>query len=96
MAKKKNGLTRYTTYTWGAQDHDPVLDLVDTAMETADLSVTKASAKTRVATSTIHNWKLRKTKRPQLATVAAVLVAAGVDNIPITAEARRKFRESLK
>lgn len=95
MAKKRNsGITRYTTYLW--TDHDPVLDLVDTAMASAKLSVVKVSAKTRVATTTMSNWKTRKTKRPQLSTVAAVLVACGVDSIPITAEARRKFREELK
>ena len=95
MAKAKvNGMTRYTTYNW--QDHDPVLDLIDTAKAKAKMSVAKISAKTRVSQSTIHNWETRHTKSPKLSTVAAVLVACGVDNIPITPEARRRFREELK
>jgi hypothetical protein len=96
MARAKvNGMTRYTTYHLHG-DHDPVLDLIDTARASSKLNATKISAKTRVAIGTLRNWETRKTKRPMLATVAAVLVACGVDNIPITPEARRRLREELK
>jgi transcriptional regulator with XRE-family HTH domain len=92
--KKVNGMSRYTTYYYG--DHDPVLDLVDDVRKKAKLSATKIAAKTRITTGTLHNWETRKTKRPLLSTVAAVFVACGVDSIPITPEARRRFKENLK
>lgn len=94
MAKKEkgNGFTRYTTYNW--VDHDPILDVIDTLQKKSEMSTSEISAKSRVAKSTLIKWKKREVKRPQFQTVAAAAVAMGADNVPITAEARRKFRET--
>lgn len=92
--KKANGFTKYTTYNW--TDHDPIIDVLDAARQSAKMSTADIVGKSRVAPTTMTNWWSRKTKRPQLTTCAAVAVALGMDSLPITAEARRKFRESLK
>lgn len=92
--KKANGFTQYTTYNW--KDHDPIIDVLDTARQSAKMNTAEITGKTRVAPTTLNNWWSRKTKRPQLTTCAAVAVALGMDSLPITAEARRKFREGLK
>ena len=99
MTKKANGITRYTTYNF--TDHDPLIDVIDTAFQDAkrrdkSITISKVSGKSRVAPATMTNWLSRKTKRPQAATLAAVAVALGMDTLPITPEARRRFREGLK
>lgn len=94
VKKKVNGFTKYTTYNWS--DHDPIIDVLDTARQSAKMTTAKITEKSRVAPTTMTNWWSRKTKRPQMSTVAAVAVALGMDNLPITAEARRKFRDTLK
>jgi transcriptional regulator with XRE-family HTH domain len=96
MAKKakSNGFTRYTTYNW--VDHDPILDVFDTLQQDTGMTFAEISAKSRVAQGTLANWKRRKVKRPQFQTMAAAAVAMGADQLPITPEARRKFRAARK
>jgi hypothetical protein len=63
-------------------DHDPVLDAIDTLRSEAGRDggpVTTQYIVTRsgVSATTLHNWYKRKTKRPQFATVKAVVRALG-------------------
>lgn len=65
----------YPSYLF--KDHDPILDQIDTLFELAgkgaDVRLKKVAEETKVSTSTIHNWRKRKTKKPQFATTAAVI-----------------------
>jgi len=67
----------YGTYLF--RTHDPIMDVTVTAMGTRKKSeVAKGSG---VSATTISNWRNHKTKRPQFATTAAVLLSCGVTGI---------------
>jgi DNA-binding phage protein len=65
-------------------DKDPVIDYVRTLVQNNGgvYAVAEASG---VAYTTINNWIQGRTKRPQFATVAAVLLACGETNINLKA-----------
>lgn len=66
----------YPTYQFG--DHDPILDQIDTLRaDVGNPSFEKISGDCRVSVSTLRNWELRRVKRPQFATVKAVVKALG-------------------
>jgi len=67
----------YPTYLF--KEHDPVLDLIDTAVQDVGFNFKKLSEISGVSQSTLINWRLRRTKRPQFATVQAVAHALGRD-----------------
>lgn len=67
--------TIYPSYLF--HDHDPVLDAVDTLIADAGVSFTYIHTKSGVTQNTLRNWNRRKTKKPQFATVAAVVRACG-------------------
>jgi|SRR5215472_3201170 len=58
-------------------DHDPVLDQIDTIIADSGMKLSGVAAISHVSPTTLHNWSLRKTKRPQFASVAAVVRAIG-------------------
>lgn len=60
-------------------DHDPVLDVVDTVIKQSGDKLSLIAVRANVTYTTLTNWRDRKTKRPQWATVAAVVKAAGAD-----------------
>ena len=71
--------TRFGIYpSYKFTDHDPILDQIDTLRQDAgNVSFTRLSAASGVSDTTLHAWASRKTKRPQFATVAAVVNALG-------------------
>jgi len=73
--------TIYPSYLF--HDHDPILDAVDSVIQDAGVSFTYIAAKSGVTQATLRNWSRRKTKKPQFATVAAVVRACG-GNIVVT------------
>lgn len=68
----------YPTYRFRKEEQDPIVDTVQSVLEKHDISFAKAAADSGVSATTLWNWFVkRKTKRPQYATIAAVLGAAG-------------------
>jgi transcriptional regulator with XRE-family HTH domain len=65
----------YPSYLF--KTHDPVLDAIDTLIEDAGVSYTYIANKSGVTQKTLLNWHRRKTRRPQYATIAAVVRALG-------------------
>jgi hypothetical protein len=71
----KRGFIKYKSYSF--VDKDPVIDSLRSAVSASKLSYRKLHEDSGVAVSTMHNWFHGNTRRPQFATVAAVLRAAG-------------------
>lgn len=61
------------------KDHDPVLDAVDTVIADSKKTRTQVHEMSNVSVSTLSSWAKRKTKRPQFATVAAVVKSLGAE-----------------
>lgn len=59
------------------KDHDPVLDQVDTVIADSGMKLSGVAAVAHISPTTLTNWRMRKTKRPQFASVAAVVRAVG-------------------
>lgn len=75
MAKKatKGALRLYKSYNF--VDKDPVIDRVRSIV--AGKTYKEIAEKSGVSITTLHNWFDGQTKRPQFATVAAVVRAMG-------------------
>lgn len=58
-------------------DKDPVIDKMRSPVKNSELSYSEISAKSGVAASTLYNWFEGNTKRPQYATVVAVMRVLG-------------------
>lgn len=65
----------YETYSF--TDYDPILDQVRTAIKDSKLPIGAIVNKSGVTHATLSNWDRKKVRRPQYATVAAVLKACG-------------------
>lgn len=63
--------------SYSFKDKDPVIDKMRGPIKNSDLSYAQISAKSGVAVSTLYNWFEGKTKRPQYATVIAVMRVLG-------------------
>lgn len=68
-----SGFIRYKTYSF--VDKDPIIDRVRTAVNDSGESITAIHNKSGVSTACMHNWFKGRTRRPQFATVNAVLRA---------------------
>jgi DNA-binding phage protein len=75
MAKKPKELKPYKSYPFRGQD--PIVSKVELEFAHADAKKAAVSRDSGVSSGTIGNWFSRKTKRPQFATVNAVLMALG-------------------
>ena len=64
-----------TGYRW--RDKDPILDLVNACIHTSGLSHKQISEHSRVSMGTLKAWDVGKVRKPQAATVRAVLEAVG-------------------
>lgn len=71
--KAKIALKPYKTYHFTGQD--PIVRKVQDEVTTSGNALAAVSRDSGVASSTMGNWFKRKTKRPQFATVNAVLMA---------------------
>lgn len=58
-------------------DKDPVIDRVRTVVEDSKYTYARVEDLSGVTTTTLRNWFFGKTRRPQFATVAAVIRACG-------------------
>lgn len=65
----------YPSYLF--KEHDPILDAVDTLIAESEMALTAIATRSGVRRETLRNWQKRKTRRPQFATVKAVVKAAG-------------------
>lgn len=73
----------YRTYNF--VDKDPIIDISRTILQQvlgSDHFVTKAARLSGVSRSALSNWYEGSTRRPQFATVAAVLSSVGYDLSP--------------
>lgn len=69
----------YPSYLF--RDHDPILDAFDTLHGDSGAKLSNTAADSGVSITTLHNWKRRKTKRPQFATVMAAARALGATGV---------------
>lgn len=72
--KKTSELKVYKSYNF--IDKDPILDYTRTKVY-ANGGPSQISKASGVTPTTLYNWYKGKTRRPQFATVAAVLLACG-------------------
>jgi transcriptional regulator with XRE-family HTH domain len=79
-ARKANGHHRgalhlYRSYNF--VDKDPVIDRVRTIINREGLKYGEIEKLSSVSSTTLHNWFEGKTRKPQYATIAAVVGAMG-------------------
>lgn len=68
----------YKSYQF--KDHDPILDQIDRLYElSGDVKIQHVADMSGVTAGTLYNWRMRKTKRPQFASVKAVVKGLGAD-----------------
>ena len=67
----------YKTYRF--IDKDPIIDQVRTAIKDAKVSHAYIADKSGVTQTTLRNWFTGHTRRPQAATIRAVLRSIGYD-----------------
>lgn len=76
MARKSNGhLKLYKSYNF--VDKDPVIDKMRTIIKREGATYREITKDSGVSYTTLHNWFDGKTRRPQYATVLAVVRAMG-------------------
>lgn len=76
MAKKPTrDVKPYKLYRFSGQD--PMTSKVLAEVDDAGMKFGAVSRETGVAASTLSNWRKKKTKRPQFATLNATLMAFG-------------------
>lgn len=75
----KNGFIKYRSYSF--VDKDPVIDALRTAVSGSKKSYRELHEESDVSISTIRNWFHGNTRRPQFATIAAVIRATGKKGI---------------
>lgn len=85
MSKRKTprGFIAYTTYLF--RDKDPIIDQTRTVVADSGLSYKAVSKRSRVSRGTLSAWFKGKTRRPQNATVEAVLRACGKTRVIVRA-----------
>ena len=69
------GLKLYASYSF--KDKDPVIDEMRTMIQDSETSYAEVSRVSGVSVGTLHNWFNGATKRPQYATVMAVVHSLG-------------------
>ncbi len=79
MAKKRGFISPYRTYMF--KEKDPIIDFVRTKVEDSGESYKSISESSGVSTTTMYNWFHGGTRRPQFATVAAILTSQGVKEL---------------
>src|SRR3974390_814393 len=78
-------MTGFTYKSYNFVDKDPIIDFIRTVVQNSGLSYAELEIRSGVHKQTISNWLFGSTKRPQAASLNAVLRACGykltVDNI---------------
>jgi transcriptional regulator with XRE-family HTH domain len=70
-------ISQYISY--GFKEKDPIIDRMRTLIADEGVTYDDVHIKSGVAVSTLHNWFLGKTRRPQFATIMAVARGLGYD-----------------
>jgi DNA-binding phage protein len=86
-------LRTYATYLF--IDKDPVVDFCRTIVF-SNGGPSKIATASGVSPGTLYSWFYRKTRRPQFATVAAVLLACGETQIDLRAVLRAPKRTAVR
>jgi hypothetical protein len=73
-------------------DKDPIIDFARTAVAKSKKSYQDIHEACNVSTTTLYNWFGGKTRRPQFASIASVLLECGVKDIPLSIIAKRKVK----
>lgn len=73
-------ISTYRSYNF--VDKDPIIDRVRTMMRQAGLSLAEVERKSGVKESTLDSWFNGKTRKPQFATISAVISACGFELVP--------------
>ena len=73
--RKRAGSILYRSYSF--VDKDPVIDKVRTIVKDEGLKYSEIHVISGVSTTTLHNWFDGETRKPQYATIAAVVGALG-------------------
>lgn len=72
---KQRWRSPYPTYYF--EDHDPILDAIQTALEDNNESIAKVARRAHCSEATINNYKNKYVKTPRSTTAFAVLRACG-------------------
>lgn len=99
MAKKRKSVVRFlNTYRFLPGEKDPVIPQVFAVMDTEHCTISEANARSGVAKGTLYKWKKDVaeggTRRPQWATVSAVIGALGYRTafVPMSTSERKSVR----
>jgi DNA-binding phage protein len=93
MAKPSRTLKVYKSYNF--VDKDPIIDYARTRVFTHG-GIGKVAAASGVTPTTLYNWFHKKTRCPQFATVARVLIACGESVIDLRAVQRAPKRSNVR
>src|SRR5215467_5506352 len=93
MAKPSRTLRVYREYNF--VDKDPVVDYTRTRVY-ANGGPNKIAKKSGVAPTTLYGWYRGRTRHPQFATVARVLLSCGESTIDLRAVMRAPRRASVQ
>lgn len=88
MKTPKRTLRVYKSYNF--TDKDPIIDYARTAIAKSGRSMNAIANASEVSRTTLDGWFRRRVRRPQFATVAAVLLEVGVRSIPLGIIAKRR------
>jgi len=78
-SNKKPAVHFLRTYRFGDDQKDPIIDRIHTCMQDTGYDVARAARESGVSYGTIHNWIDGPTRRPQYATICAVVRCMGYD-----------------
>jgi DNA-binding phage protein len=76
-SKQKRSMVTYKSYSF--VDKDPIIDQCRTIVEDEGETYLKIHEMSGVSTSTLYNWFRGETKRPQFASIMAVVRSLGYD-----------------
>jgi hypothetical protein len=97
MAHRKPDRGALRTYrSYNFVDRDPIVDFMRTRVYGDGGGPSKVATASGVAPTTLYGWFHGKTRRPQFATVAAVLLACGETQIDLRAVLRAPKRASVR
>ena len=86
----------FTYKSYSFVDKDPIIDEVRGVFQTSGRTYKSIEADSGVTTHTLHAWFDGKTRKPQAATVNAVLRAMGYKLGIVKLEAEKDVRDQLK
>lgn len=90
------GIIRYTAYPFTTKEQDPVVDFVRTVKQDTGFTDQQIKEAGGPTVGTLRNWDSKKVLQPRFSTVAAAVMAMGVNSIPLSAEGRKQFKAKLK